>query len=107
MSLANPKLVDTTGREINLGDLVMVFGEGTHLIDPTIEKKWSLEQVVMDVESCEKSFVFPKFMNTKIINIHNIKPEWLVVIKQNENCLIVEDNRFGFKDINKGFYNFK
>ncbi len=103
--VSNKNCLDTTGREIQLGDLVMVFNDN----DPTIDKnafKWSIEKVVMDEKTCEKVFVFPRFMDNITKPIKNIKSTNLVVIHHDES-LIIEDTRFGFKDQNKGFYNFK
>ncbi len=103
--VSNKNCLDTTGREIQLGDLVMVFNDN----DPTIDKnafKWSIEKVVMDEKTCEKVFVFPRFMDNITKPIKNIKSTNLVVIHHDES-LIIEDIRFGFKDQNKGFYNFK
>lgn len=92
LSIVNPKGLDTTGREIALGDLVMLFnGDG----DPSQDKKWSIEKVVMDAQLCEMVCVFPKYMQDIITPIKKVKPEWLVVIKHNEN-LVFNNSKFGF-----------
>lgn len=91
-NIKNPRMVDTTGREVCIGDLVMLFnGDG----DPSQDKKWSIERVVMDADSCELSCIFKKYMQEIVTQVKRVKPEWIVVIKHNEN-LVFNNNQFGF-----------
>lgn len=89
----NPNEIDTTGRKICPGDLVLVFnGDG----GPNQDKKWSYEKIHENFETKELYSVFAKYLMDIETKVKNIKPEWIVIIKQNESLIFHHDN-FGFK----------
>lgn len=89
----NPDGIDTTGRKIKSGDLVLVYnGDG----GPSQTKKWSYEKIHEDLETKELYSVFGKYLRDIETKVKNIKPEWIVIIKQEESLIFHHDN-FGFK----------
>lgn len=91
--IINPNEIDTTGRKICPGDLVLVFnGDG----GPSQDKKWSYEKIHENFETKELYSVFGKYLRDIETKVKNIKPEWIVIIKQNESLIFHHDN-FGFK----------
>ena len=91
--IINPKKVDTTGRELNYGDIVMVFnGDG----DPAADKKWSIEKVVC--KDGDMMTVFPSLIFDIYTSVEKKRPEWLVIIKSCDQRFVRDHSIFGYKD---------
>lgn len=93
--LINEKLVDTTGKKLNDGDIIYIFnGSQT-------EKKWSVERVE---EFNGKLFSrFDKYLGPVYTPLETTPPNWIMVIRSFTSSGVLEMNIFHTDKIQYNF----
>lgn len=84
----NPDFLDTTGKNIEEGDVILLYNIAS--------QKWSTEYV--EKEGNILYGRFPKFLRDIFTPLNTIPPNFIVIIKTGSKQTIFHNDEFGFRN---------